>query len=579
MLLELRIGNLALAADVAVTLRPGLTALTGETGAGKSMVAGALALLAGGRGDRDLVRSGEDLAWVEGVFDLSGRPDLVSIAARLGVLLAEDAVLVLRREIRREGRGRVLVNGLVSSLGMLERLGPHLLAVQSQDQQRELALPGFARDLLDDLLGLTAFRENVAAALAAHRDAAQLLARREQETALAREQADLWRYQHDELVAAALRDDEEADLAERIAEKRHAHDLQQAAATALGRLDEGPGASREGLGAAIAALTPQAARSPRLATAREGLATAAELVAEAAHTLESFLDQLDLDPRGLDELEARKALYEELRRKYRQDVAGLIAMRTLLAQRIARHDSAQQDLADLETAVADARAALGEAAAVLRDRRQAGAPAPGGGGAGPHPPAGSAEPRTRVRRDAERRGRRRSPSAACPCRVDTHGADRVELLARTNPGESRGSVAAVASGGERSRIHLGLTVMRQGDSGGPLVRLFDEVDAGLGMDAAPPIAQLLRRLAVEGQVLCITHLPTLAVHADQHLVVTKRVEDGRTSLRVGELAADARIREIARLLGGEGFGGEDTELQLAYARELLAAGGAAVAGA
>jgi DNA repair protein RecN (Recombination protein N) len=163
--------------------------------------------------------------------------------------------------------------------------------------------------------------------------------------------------------------------------------------------------------------------------------------------------------------------------------------------------------------------------------------------------------------------------------VDASGGDRVELLARTNPGESRGSVADVASGGERSRIHLGLTVMRQGESGGPLVRLFDEVDAGLGMDAAPPIAHLLRRLARHGQVLCITHLPTLAVHADQHLVVTKRIEDGRTSLRVNELAGDGRTREIARLLGGEGYGGEDPEVQLAYARDLLAAGAAAAAGA
>jgi len=578
MLLELRIGNLALAADVAVTLRPGLTALTGETGAGKSMIAGALALLAGGRGDRDLVRSGEDLAWVEGVFDLSGRPDLVSVAARLGVPLGEDAVLVLRREIRREGRGRVLVNGLVSSLAVIERLGPHLLAVQSQDQQRELAWPGFARDLLDDLLGLLGLRENVAAALATHRTAAQSLAQREQETSLAREQADLWRYQHDELVAAALREDEEADLAERIAEKRHAHDLQLAAATALARLDEGPAAARDGLGAAIAALTSQAARSPRLASARDGLATAAELVAEAAHALESYLDQLDLDPRGLDELEERKALYEELRRKYRHDVAGLLALQASLGQRIGRHDSARQDLADLEAAVADTRVALAEAAGVLREHRQIGAPRL------------ATAAQTLIRPLA-------LPSlelefAVVPnamdgevavggvsCRVEAHGADRVELLARTNPGESRGSVAAVASGGERSRIHLGLTVMRQGESGGPLVRLFDEVDAGLGMDAAPPIAHLLRRLAQNGQVLCITHLPTLAVHADQHLAVTKRVEDGRTTLRVCELAGDARIGEIARLLGGEGFGGEDTEVQLAYARELLTAGGAAAAGA
>ncbi len=578
MLLELRIGNLALAADVAVSLRPGLTALTGETGAGKSMIAGALALLAGDRGDRDLVRAGEELAWVEGVFDLSARPDLIAVATRLGVPLGEDAVLVLRREIRREGRGRVLVNGLVSSLAVLERLGPHLLAVQSQDQQRELALPGFARDFLDHLLGLAGLRDDVAGALAAFREAAQALAQREQETALAREQADLWRYQHEELVAACLREDEEADLAERIAEKRHAHDLQTAAAAALARLDEGPAAARGNLGAALAALTTQAARSPRVAAAREGLVTAAELMADAAHALESFLDQLDLDPRGLDELEDRKALYEDLRRKYRHDVAGLLALQTTLAQRIERHDSARRDLADLEAAVASTRAALSTAAARLRERRQAGAPRV------------AAAAQTLIRPLA-------LPSlelefAVAPhavpgeldvggvsCRVEAHGADRVELLARTNPGESRGAVAAVASGGERSRIHLGLTVMRQGEAGGPLVRLFDEVDAGLGMDAAPPIAHLLRRLARNGQVLCITHLPTLAVHADQHLAVTKRVETGRTTLRVSELADEARIREIARLLGGEGFGGEDTELQSAYARELLAAGGSAAAGA
>jgi DNA repair protein RecN (Recombination protein N) len=578
MLLELRIGNLALAADVAVSLGPGLTVLTGETGAGKSMVAGALALLAGDKSDRELVRSGEDLAWVEGVFDLADRPDLVSVAARLGVPLGEDRVLVLRREIRREGRGRVLINGNASSLAVLERLGPHLLAVQSQDQQRELGRPGFARDFLDEVLGLDGLRVGVAAALAAHRDALQALAQREQETALAREQADLWRYQRDELAAAGLRADEELDLAERIAVKRHAHDLQVGAATALARLEEGPAAVRESLGTAIAALTPQAARSPRLARAREGLESAAELVAEAAHALESYLDQLDLDPRGLDELEARKALYEELRRKYRRDVAALLALQATLVQRIERHDSAQQDLASLEAAAAAAGLALSEAARTLRERRLAGAPGL----------AAAAQdlirPLALPSLDLEFAV---VPNAAegqiavegVSCRVDASGADCVELLARTNPGESRGAVATVASGGERSRIHLGLTVIRQGESGGPLVRLFDEVDAGLGMDAAPPIAHLLRRLAANGQVLCITHLPTLAVHADQHLAVTKGVEAGRTTLRVSTLAADTRIREIARLLGGEGFGGEDTEAQLAYARELLAAGSAFGAGA
>jgi DNA repair protein RecN (Recombination protein N) len=578
MLLELRIGNLALAADVAVTLHPGLTALTGETGAGKSMIAGALALLAGDKGDRELVRSGEDLAWVEGVFDLSHRPDLITAVARLGVNVGDDAVLVLRREIRREGRGRVLINGLVSSLALLERLGPLLLAVQSQDQQRELARPGFARDFLDQLLGLGELREQVGVTLAAFREAQRELRQREEEDDLAREQTDLWRYQYDELTAASLREDEEDGLVERIAEKRHAHDLQSAAAAALARLEDGPAAVRDGLGGAVSALAAQAGRSPRLAGARDGLATAAELVAEAAHALEGFLDQLDLDPRGLDELEARKALYEDLRRKYHRDIGGLLALQATLAQRLERQGNAQRELAALAAEIDAARQAVAAAALELRARRRLGGPGLAEAAQDlirplalpslelefailPHKEPGEIEV------DGE------------SCRIDPHGADRVELLARTNPGESRGEVAAVASGGERSRIHLGLTVMRQGESGGPLVRLYDEVDAGLGMDAAPPIAHLLRRLARGGQVLCITHLPTLAVHADWHLVVTKRVEEGRTSLQLGELAPEPRIREIARLLGGEGFGGDDPAVQLAYARELLARGAAAMADA
>lgn len=578
MLLELRIGNLALAADVAVSFAPGLTVITGETGAGKSMIAGALALLAGDKADRELVRTGEELAWVEGVFDLGERSELAAAAARLGIRLGDDGLLVLRREIRRTGRGRVLINGLVSSQTLLEQLGPQLLAVQSQDQQRELALPGFARDVLDAALGLAALRARVAADLAVLREASQALATREQESALAREQADLWQYQHDELAAAALREGEEETLLERIAEKRHAHDLQAAAAAALARLEDGPGAARDALGAAVAALAAQAARSPRLGGIRERLEGAAELAGEAAHDLAAFLDQLDLEPRGLDDLEERKALYEDLRRKYRRGVPELLALQESLAARLDRHREAREDLSTLAESVARAQAAVAAAALALRRRRRDGAPRV----------AAAAEalirPLALPNLDLEFVVTPAAAAGGLPvdgvaCRVEGHGADRVELVVRTNPGESRGPVAEIASGGERSRIHLGITVMRQGEQSGPPVRLYDEVDAGLGMDAAPPIAHLLRGLARRSQVLCITHLPTLAVHADQHLVVEKKVGDGRTSLRLTAVVGEARVDEIARLLGGEGFGSGDGEAQRAYARELLAAGTAPVAGA
>jgi DNA repair protein RecN (Recombination protein N) len=263
MLLELRIGNLALAEDVVLRPGPGLTVLTGETGAGKSLIAGALALLAGDRGDRGLVRHGEDAAWVEAVCDLSGRPDLRDEATRLGLRLVDDGLLVLRRELRREGRGRVLINGELSSLAVLERLGAALLAIQSQRQQQELRAAGFAREVLDTVLDLAAERAAVAAALAAYQAAVAELTRRRQEHELAQQQLEIWRYQFAELDRADLDPDEEAALSEAIAIKRDAQGLQTAAAGALAGLQDGPAPARETLGAAISALGAHAARSTR----------------------------------------------------------------------------------------------------------------------------------------------------------------------------------------------------------------------------------------------------------------------------------------------------------------------------
>ncbi len=574
MLLEMRIGNLALAADVSLPLGPGFTVITGETGAGKSMIAGALGLLGGGKGDRELVRSGEELAYVEGVFDLSGQPTVRAASVRLGLPIGDDDLLVIRRELRREGRSRVLINGLVSSLAVLERLGPSLLAVQSQDQQRELSTSDYPRELLDEALALGERRGRVATALTALREAADRLHAREQEIALAREQLDLWRYQHDELRAAALRDDELPELSSQIAMKRHAHALQDAAAVALEHLAEGEAPACTSLGAAQAALTPHADKSARLADALASLAIAADQAADAAHALSRFLDQIDLDPRGLDELESRKALYEDLQRKYRQDVAGLVALAERLAERIGRQERATADVDALQAEVARCRTALATATADLRSARESGAARVAKQALAIIRPLALPNLELDFRVSATRDPGGEVTLDGQVCRVESHGADRVELIARTNPGESRGPVGSLASGGERSRIHLGLTVLLQGEGDGPPVRLFDEVDAGLGMDAAAPVALLLRQLARRSQVLCITHLPTMAVHADQHVVVTKRVSAGRTSLQVRVLTPAERVGEIARLLGGEGYGGDDHQAQLAYAQELLAAGGA-----
>ncbi|MBE0566279.1 MAG: hypothetical protein IH621_10000, partial [Krumholzibacteria bacterium] len=348
MLRQLRVVNVALAADVAVGFDEGLTVLTGETGAGKSLIAGALALLAGGRAEKDVIRGGEELAFVEGVFDLTGRPDALAAAEAAGLRVGEDEVLVLRRELRREGRGRVLINGLVSSQALLEEIGGRLIAVQSQDQQRRLGLPTFAADFLDGALGLGPLRRELAGGLAAWRALEADLAQRRREEEFARQQLDMWTWQHRELEQAALDPAEEADLAERIAVGRGARGLLEAAAAALEGLTEGQPSAVQLLGEAARKLEKVAGTSARLDETLRQVLDAQAAAEDAARGLERFLDGIQMDPERLDELEQRKALYEELQRKYRRDVTGLLALAEDLAGRIGRQVGAAADLAELE---------------------------------------------------------------------------------------------------------------------------------------------------------------------------------------------------------------------------------------
>jgi len=448
--------------------------------------------------------------------------------------------------------------------------GRRLFAIQSQDQKRELAAAGFARELLDDVLGLATERKAVAAAMEAHGLAVQRLASRRQEQALADEQYDMWRFQHDELVAADLRLDEEAELSEAIAVKRHARAMLDAASEARDCLDSGATPARELLGRAEATLSPHGDRSSRLAAALEQLTAASELVSEAASELERFLDGFRDDPRDLDELESRKALYEELRRKYRRDVPGLLALADDLHERLGRHASGREELELHEHQVEQARQDLQAACVALHELRVAGAPRVAAAAEASVRPLALPEldvmlevtPALAQDGDVELAGRQ--------ARAAAHGADLVSLKIRTNPGEAAGAAAEIASGGEAARIHLGLTVLRQGRQQ-PLVWLFDEVDAGLGMDAATPVALLLRQLSGQAQAFCITHLPTVAAHGAQHWRVAKFVRHGRTVLELDELGFDDRVEELARQLGGEGWRQADAAAQTDYARQLLAA--------
>ncbi len=566
MLRQLRVGNLALVADVAVPFAEGLTVLTGETGAGKSLIAGALALLTGGRAEKDLIRDGEELAYVEGVFDLADQPAALAAAVLAGLRVGEDGVLVLRRELRRESRGRVLINGLVSSLALLEEIGGRLIAVQSQDQQRRLGLPSFAADFLDGALDLGALRSDLAAALERWRLLEAELAERRQEEAFAGQQLDMWQWQHRELEGAGLDAAEETNLTERIAVGRGARGLLEAAGAARQELAEGQVNAAQLLGAAARRLERVAGTSARLDEVLRQVLDAQAAAEDAARGLERFLDSAELDPARLDELEERKALYEELQRKYRRDVAGLVVLQEDLRERIARQAGAESDLAELSGRCGAARDEVGRLCLELRSRRAAGAAAVAARAAERIRPLSlpdleldfRCEPADEPDGELVLEGRR--------CRVGFRGADRVVLAARTNRGEAAGDVARIASGGERSRIYLGLVALGLGDDERP-VQLFDEIDAGLGLEGAVPVAALLQDLARRGQVLCITHMPTVAARGRQHLKVVKHADGARTTVAVERLDGPGRLQEVARLLGGDGAG--DRAHRLAYAAELL----------
>jgi DNA repair protein RecN (Recombination protein N) len=572
MLRELRVGNLALVDDLVLGFEPGLTMLTGETGAGKSLIAGALSLLAGGKADRQLIREGEELAYVEGVFDLSDQNASREFASGLGIRLGSDGVLVLRRELKREGRSRVLINGLVSSLPLLEQLGGELLAIQSQDQQRLLSLPIFPGEFLDSVLENETERERVGAALESFQDLQSQYEHRLREEEFSRQQLDMWRYQYQELEGAGLDPAEEDSLAERLALGRNARALVEAAGQAREGLSEGQVNARELLGSAEGVLAPLADASPRLQSIMELIKDAEAAISEAASGLERFLDGVDADPEQLDEWEARKSLYEDLRRKYDRTCDGLIEMHGALAERIARQEEAASDLDTLAAQRDEARRELSAAAVALRKNRKSGAGKVAARAVETIRPLALPELELEFIITPDLDDSSEVPVEKKPCRLTRRGADRIQLIARTNRGESLGEVGRIASGGEKSRIFLGLSVLQR-KSLRQSLQLFDEIDAGLGMDNAVPVVDLLARLAIGGQVVCITHLPTVAARGDHHLKVEKSVVGERTILRVVPVPGEARVEEIARLLGGDKSrveGGADQ--QVAYARQLLGHG-------
>jgi DNA repair protein RecN (Recombination protein N) len=561
MLVELSVENLAVVERATLVLGPGFTALSGETGAGKSLLLGALSLLLGDRADADVVRAGEARARLSARFALDPGPAREAARALLDGwgIAADDGEIVVRREIAREGRSRAWINQSPVTVGALAELGPSLVELHGQQEQAGLLAPDRPRDLLDRWASLDAPRTAVAvrhAAFVAARDARAAFAR---ESERAREEMDRWSFVHEELVRAQLVPGEFDELTSRLARLRHAGRLLAALARAQAALGGAGGDTGGGGGSGAIAGAAEAERAvrdaalvdPALAPLADELHAAALTLGEALRAVEVALDPESLDPAEGEAAEARHAMLQRLAQKHHKSGDELIAFRDELAARLARFDDADATRARLDEAAREAAAALASAAAALTRQRRAA--------------ARKLEPL--VARELAALGLERARLGVAVLPLDAPGptgGDRVEFVFAPNAGEEPRPLAKIASGGELSRVLLAFkSLLAAQDGVGTL--FFDEIDAGIGGAVARAVGERLHALGRVRQVLCVTHLPVIAAYADHQFAVAKAERGGRTFATAEPLDEAARIDELSRMLAGDAR----TATTARQARELL----------
>jgi DNA repair protein RecN (Recombination protein N) len=552
MLRELRIRNFAVVENVTVVFAPGLNVLTGETGAGKSILIDALLLLRGARAQTDVIRTDAEAATVEAVFDLPKNGRAAAVLGDAG-LAADDGEVVIRRELTRAGRHRAFVNDSPVTVALLERLGEHLVDVHGQHEHQRLLEPLRQLELVDRFADVDDLAERVAGLFAKFRAAREEVERTRSAERDRAQREDLLRFQVSELDASRLRVGEEEELRAERRRLQHAERFSAGLAEVTALLDEDAHSVGHGLARAMRVLGDLGRLDPAFAAAGEGLEAARIHVDESLATLRGLRDGLVDDPGRLQAIDDRLDALGRLKRKYGDSEAAMLRHRAEAAaelERLARHDEV---LAAQERIVAELGAELTAAAETLSESRAAAATRL----------AARAEKQLRVlgmERAVFRIGVERAPAAL----VSSRGLDTVEFALSTNPGEELGPLARVASGGELSRAMLALeAVLARADRVPTLI--FDEVDAGIGGGVAATVGETLVASAQGRQVLCVTHLAPIAALAQHHLLVTKTVRGGRTRAAVAVVGDDDRVAEIARMLGGEG----GSAAALRHARELL----------
>lgn len=536
MLRRLTIRNLAIVEDLALELTEGLTVITGETGAGKSILVDALTLVAGGRGSSDLVREGADRLVVSGEFDADAALRAVLAAAGLP---AGDSVL-LRRELSADGRGRAFVEDEPASVRTLGRLGERLVAIYGQNSELELADPGAPLDLLDAFAKAEAEREAVAAAAALWAEARVTLEALESSQRDRAARLELLEFQIKEIESVAPSEKEEENLSSERSRLAHADRVRLAGEAALSALSEGEASAADRLGEAAKAFAELAAIDAREAANLEEAEDLKRRIADLAAAARDAAEGIEADPNRLTAIETRLEKIARVKKKYGPDVAGVLSL-------LERARAERNGLGDIDGALD--RRQKAESAARLAYRKAAGEL-----GGKRRAAAGrfSAAVEKELKELAMEKARLRLALESLPEEAPSAtGQETAAFLFAPNPGEAEKPVERIASGGELSRLQLAIRSVAATRNRKGRTLVFDEVDAGIGGRVAEVVGRKLRELAARDQVLCVTHVPQIAALADRHFLAEKREVKGRTVASVRALEGKERVEEIARMLAGE----------------------------
>jgi DNA repair protein RecN (Recombination protein N) len=522
MLRYLNIRNLAVIESLEVSFQPGLNVITGETGAGKSIVVGAVGLLLGDRASSDIVRTGEETAVVQAVFDLDGRE------------------IIVRREVTAQGRSRSFVDGQLVTAGSLKELGVRLVDLHGQHEHQALLNAEVHLDLLDQFAGLSTDRQSVAQAYTEWTDLRQALAEARGRERDRDARAEFLRFQQSEIDRVGPRMAEDEELAAERVLLANAEKLRRLCDEAYARLYDDDASAMSALAAVWRRVSELRELDPRFAPYVEGREAVEAQLGDLATFLREYGTHIESAPDRLQEIEDRLAAIERLKRKYGPALGDVLERRGRCAGELSALDSSAETIADLAFRLdAAARRYLAAAKALSEHRRRR---------ARDFAKALESE-LSSLAMEGTRFEVRFEDDGDDEGRWTSRGIDIVEFFVSPNPGEDVKPLARIVSGGELSRVMLGLKTLASTDSPGKTL-VFDEVDAGIGGRVADVVGQRLQALGEGFQVLCITHLPQIAVCGQTHFRVTKTERGGRTHTRVDALWGPARVEELARMIAG-----------------------------